>query len=158
MSIDESSKNLLRTIEEGLQNGEFKMYLQFIVDNKTNSLVSAEALSRWETAEGVVSPGKYIRAMEDSGLITVLDYQMFENACRKLSEWVGTECDAVSISCNFTRITISDADFADKITGMLLDECGIASDFDGELPFGVTAHSRTDEESVYVFLQNYTIF
>jgi EAL domain-containing protein (putative c-di-GMP-specific phosphodiesterase class I) len=40
---------------------------------------------------------------------------MFENACRKLSEWAGTEYDAISISCNFTRITISDADFADKI-------------------------------------------
>lgn len=115
MSINESSKKLLRTIEEGLQNGEFKMYLQFIVDNKTKGIVSAEALSRWETEEGVVSPGKYIRAMEDSGLITVLDYQMFENACRKLSEWARTERDAISISCNFTRITISDADFADKI-------------------------------------------
>lgn len=115
MSIEKSSANLLKTIENGLQNGEFKMYLQFIVDNKTKGIVSAEALSRWETADGVVSPGKYIRAMEDSGLITVLDYRMFENACRKLSEWARTERGAISISCNFTRITISDADFADKI-------------------------------------------
>ena len=43
-----------------------------------------------------------------------------------------------------------------RLTEMLLSECGIRSDFDGELPFGVTAHSRTDGENVYVFLQNYT--
>lgn len=47
-------------------------------------------------------------------------------------------------------------DFNDKFTARLLDECGITSDFDGELPLGVTAHSRTDGENVYVFLQNYT--
>ena len=47
-------------------------------------------------------------------------------------------------------------DFTDKITEFLLDECGIVSDFDGDLPYGMTAHSRTDGENVYVFLQNYS--
>lgn len=46
--------------------------------------------------------------------------------------------------------------FTDKITEKLLDECGITSDFDGELPYGMTAHSRTDGENIYVFLQNYS--
>ena len=116
MNIDETQSNLLETIANGLKNDEFKMYLQFIVDNKTKSIVSAEALSRWETADNVVIfPGKYIGVMEESGLITTLDYLMFEKACRKLSEWVGTELENISISCNFTRITISEADFATKI-------------------------------------------
>lgn len=47
-------------------------------------------------------------------------------------------------------------DFNDKMTDLLLSECGITSDFDGELPYGMTAHSRTDGENVYVFLQNYS--
>lgn len=47
-------------------------------------------------------------------------------------------------------------DFNDKFTELLLNECGITSDFDGELPYGMTAHSRTDGENVYVFLQNYS--
>ena len=38
----------------------------------------------------------------------------------------------------------------------LLDVCGITSDFDGALPYGVTAHSRTDGENLFVFLENYT--
>ena len=48
-------------------------------------------------------------------------------------------------------------DFNDKMTELMLNECGITSDFDGELPYGMTAHSRTDGENVYVFLQNYSI-
>ncbi len=43
-------------------------------------------------------------------------------------------------------------DLLEKLT----KELGICSDFDGELAEGVTAHSRTDGEKVFVFLQNYT--
>ena len=116
MIIDENSRSLLKDIEEGLHNDEFKMYLQFIVDNETKKIVSAEALSRWETADNVVIfPGKYIGLMEESGLITALDYQMYEKACQKLSEWASMDFADISISCNFTRITISEVDFVAKI-------------------------------------------
>jgi beta-galactosidase len=47
-------------------------------------------------------------------------------------------------------------DFADKIVGDILGECHITSDFDGALPFGVSAHSRTDGKNVYLFLENYS--
>jgi EAL domain-containing protein (putative c-di-GMP-specific phosphodiesterase class I) len=116
MNIDENPRELLEAIAMGLRNDEFKMYLQFIVDNKTKKIVSAEALSRWETSDYVlIFPGKYIGVMEESGMITTLDYLMLEKACRKLHEWEGTEFDDISISCNFTRITLSDVDFVDKV-------------------------------------------
>lgn len=54
-------------------------------------------------------------------------------------------------------ITFRDnGDFTDTVTERLLSECGITSDFDGELPYGMTAHSRTDGENLYVFLQNFS--
>ena len=47
------------------ENEEFKLYMQFIVDNKTKDIVSAEALSRWEKpGKGVLAPGSYIKKME----------------------------------------------------------------------------------------------
>ena len=103
---------LINKIEDGLRNDEFKMHLQFIIDNKTKRIASAEALSRWETADGeVILPGKYIGIMERSGLITMFDYYMFEKVCEKLSKWAGTEFGDIAISCNLTRITISERDF-----------------------------------------------
>ena len=58
-------KQLLKKIEDGFKNHEFKMYLQFIVDNNTKQIVSAEALSRWEPTQGdIVPPVKYIGLME----------------------------------------------------------------------------------------------
>ena len=109
-------KDFLKKIEEGLKNDEFKMYLQFIVDNKDKKIVSAEALSRWEDSSGeIISPAKYIGLMEESGLIANLDYCMFEKACCKLQDWKNTKFADFTLSCNFTRITISEKDFVSKI-------------------------------------------
>lgn len=47
-------------------------------------------------------------------------------------------------------------DLTDSLLADLLAQKGITSDFDGALPYGVTAHSRTDGENTFVFLENYT--
>ena len=107
---------ITKSIVEGLRNNEFKMYLQFIVDNKDKKLVSAEALSRWENPQkGIVGPGNYILHMETSGLISAHDFYMFELACRQLEKWKDTEYKDISISCNFTRITLSEEDCIEKL-------------------------------------------
>lgn len=109
-------KQFLKKIEEGYKNDEFKMHLQFIVDNKTKKIVSGEALSRWETASGdVIFPGAYIGLMEKTGLIVKFDYYMFEKVCKKLYDWKNTEFKDMTISCNITRITISEKNFIPTI-------------------------------------------
>ena len=107
---------LLNKIRYGLKNKEFKMHLQFLVDSKTKRIVSGEALSRWEDSSGeVIMPGKYIGPMEKSGLIINFDYCMFEMVCDRLSKWADTDFKDITISCNLTRITISEQDFVTKI-------------------------------------------
>ena len=124
-ALETEKKNVARDVEtakatesilEGIKNNEFKMYLQFVVDNKTKRLVSAEALSRWDKPEeGVKGPGFYIAHMEKTGLISKHDFYMFELACHQLEKWKGTEYEDISISCNFTRITLSEEDCIDKL-------------------------------------------
>lgn len=48
-----------------------------------------------------------------------------------------------------------EGDYITAITEEMLNKAGITSGFDGELPYGCTAHTRTDGEKVYVFLENY---
>lgn len=113
-------KELLKNIERGFVNSEFKMHLQFIVDNKTKNIALAEALSRWETVDGnVLLPGAYLGIMEKSGYIIRFDYYMFEQVCAQLSQWKDTMFKDVSISCNITRITISEKDFVEKIKAII---------------------------------------
>ena len=49
-----------------------------------------------------------------------------------------------------------DGSFTDRMVNEILNELNIKSEFDGKLKEGVTAHSRTDGENTYVFLENYT--
>ncbi len=109
-------KKMIESILKGLEKDEFKMYLQFIVDNATKKISSAEALSRWDKGEkGLVGPGNYIENMENAGLISKHDFHMFELVCRQLEKWNDTEYKDISISCNFTRITLSEESFIDNI-------------------------------------------
>ncbi len=114
-SIDEE-KLINESIIKGFKNNEFKLYLQFIVDNKTKKIVSAEALSRWESPKlGNLMPGKYLPAMEKFGYISQLDYYMFEACCKQLHKWADTQLDNITLSCNITRTTLSQKDFLNKI-------------------------------------------
>ena len=114
--IQTEEEKTVENILKGIENDEFKMYLQFVVDNKIKRIVSAEALSRWEDPQkGIIGPGDYIGHMETTGLISEHDFYMFELACRQLEKWRDTEYKDISISCNFTRITLSEEDCIDKL-------------------------------------------
>lgn len=109
-------KKILENITNGFKNKEFKLYLQFVVDNKSKKIISAEGLSRWDSREkGILTPAKYIEAMESSGLIKKLDFYMLEKVCKQLQKWRNTEFADLTLSCNFTRITLSEDDFIDTL-------------------------------------------
>ena len=112
----EEEKKTSESILKGIENNEFKMYLQFIVDNKSKKIISAEALSRWDNPhKGIIGPGFYIANMESTGLISRHDFYMFELACSQLEKWNNTEYKDISISCNFTRITLSEEDCIERL-------------------------------------------
>jgi len=116
ISKQAEEQKLIEGFSRGFENQEFKLYLQFIADNKTKEITSAEALSRWEhPEEGLLLPGKFIGAMESTGTISRLDYYMFDAVCRQLHKWHRTEFGDISISCNFTRLTLSEDGFREKI-------------------------------------------
>ena len=109
-------KKITEGIIKAFDRREFKLYLQFTVDAKTKDIVSAEALSRWDSLDnGLISPGKYIKIMEEDGLISKHDYYMFDLVCRQLEKWNGTKFSDIVISCNFTRITISEDEFVSTV-------------------------------------------
>ncbi len=54
--------------------------------------------------------------MEMAGLNSRHDFYMFEIACRQLEKWKGTEFENIALYCNFTRITLSEENFIDKLS------------------------------------------
>ncbi|MBQ4559603.1 MAG: EAL domain-containing protein [Tyzzerella sp.] len=105
---------LRKRLIDAVDNDEFEMFLQFIV-NQEGAIIGAEALSRWNNKEeGLLAPGHYIADMMNLNLIDRLDFCILEKACKQLAEWNRSEYQHLSISCNFTRITVSMPDFLSR--------------------------------------------
>ena len=107
---------LKQSIGKAIDNREFQIYMQFITDKTTEKICGAEMLSRWDNPErGLLRPDSYIEIMQNTGAITKHDYYIFENLCLLLEHWETTEYKELFLTCNFTRFSLSEKDFADKI-------------------------------------------
>ncbi len=80
MSVEVASQLMLENdIRRAMKEDEFEMYYQPQLDVKTNSIIGAEALIRWNHPEkGLVLPDTFIPLAEESGIIIQLEAWIFE--------------------------------------------------------------------------------
>ena len=72
---------LLRELRSALNNGEFEMWYQPRFDLESNTIVSAEALLRWNNSKGqVITPSQFIQLAEDTGIIVPIGISMTRQA------------------------------------------------------------------------------
>ena len=75
-------------IRRGIENDEFELLYQPGIRSSDNTMVSVEALIRWNHPErGLLGPGAFIPVAEFSDLIVELDCWVLDAACRQLQAW-----------------------------------------------------------------------
>lgn len=119
--VEETRQNerLHQRIMQAIKNEEFEIYIQFIVD-RNGTLFGAEAVSRWQhPEEGLLSPGKYIKMMNQSDVGTAHDLYIFSQVCRQLEEWQSNGNGHLFLSCNFTRYSVTTHDFVERLKEVL---------------------------------------
>jgi diguanylate cyclase (GGDEF)-like protein/PAS domain S-box-containing protein len=71
-----------------VQNNDFAMHYQPIVNLKSGRIVGFEGLVRWMHSErGIVSPNSFIAIAEETGLIVPLGWWVLEESCRQARHW-----------------------------------------------------------------------
>src|SRR5262249_51369636 len=102
---------------------EFIYEYQPIVNLKDGSIVSVEALARWQhPRQGMLPPAAFIDLAEQSGLIEPLTMRLLEKA---LSDWKETFSQySIPISVNLSVRSLRDPELPDRI-GDLLQARGI---------------------------------
>ncbi len=71
-----------------VQQEEFTVYYQPIIDLKQNKIAGFEALVRWiDPQKGIISPGEFLPLAEETGLICEIGSWVMKEACSQLSQW-----------------------------------------------------------------------
>jgi diguanylate cyclase (GGDEF)-like protein len=75
-------------LKGALENKEFELFYQPILDLATNQMWGCEALVRWKhPAKGMISPLQFIPNAEESGLIGPIGDWILEEACSTAMSW-----------------------------------------------------------------------
>jgi diguanylate cyclase (GGDEF)-like protein/PAS domain S-box-containing protein len=75
-------------LRRALENGDFYLKYQALMDAKTQTIIGAEALIRWEDEElGEVSPEEFVPLAEESGLIVDIGNWVFDTALSDVKRW-----------------------------------------------------------------------
>jgi diguanylate cyclase (GGDEF)-like protein len=86
-------------LRAAIQNGEFELYYQPILNLETSSIGSFEALIRWRhPTRGLVEPAHFIPAAEATGLILPMGEWAMRQACREAAAWPPGPKVAVNLS------------------------------------------------------------
>ena len=95
----EERRKLEFSLRRALEKNEFVLNFQPVVDAKAETIVSFEALLRWNSEEhGFVSPAKFIPLAEDTRLIVPIGEWVLREACREAARWPVDVKVAVNVS------------------------------------------------------------
>lgn len=107
-------KKMENSMQQALENGEFIVYLQPKINLEKSEIVGAEALVRWNSQDGLISPGEFIPFFEKNGFIVKLDLYVFDCVCRLLQDWENRGIAPIPISVNLSRNHLLDPQFLKK--------------------------------------------
>ncbi|MET8149822.1 putative bifunctional diguanylate cyclase/phosphodiesterase [Actinoplanes sp. NPDC049668] len=88
-------------MERGLEQKQFIVLYQPVVDMETERVTGVEALVRWHHPEdGLLSPNQFIANAEANGLIVPLGRWVLREACEQLARWRRETPDAAGLVMN----------------------------------------------------------
>lgn len=119
------SFSLQNDLARAIENDEFELHYQPLVNPIDGQILGAEALIRWRRApDELVFPAEFIGLAEESGMIVAIGQWVFTRACRQLNEWTSAGFDPLKISVNFSARELADVGTSD-VVAQALRESGV---------------------------------
>ena len=90
-----------KQLRTALDNEEFELYYQPIMDVKTNEIIGMESLIRWNNEIlGQVTPDEFIPIAEETGMIIPIGQWVLDKAIEQNVHWQKEACKPLTISIN----------------------------------------------------------
>jgi diguanylate cyclase (GGDEF)-like protein/PAS domain S-box-containing protein len=107
-------------LRDALDNDEFILEYQPIVDAVTSEYAGLEALLRWQhPVRGRLMPNEFIRVANDSGLINRIGLWVVEAVCRQIADFAREGIILPHVAVNVSPRQFQSADMCDEILASL---------------------------------------
>ena len=114
----EERRVLEMALRAALDNEEFHLLYQPVVQAGTGALMGFEALLRWTHPEfGSISPAKFVPLAEEARLIAPIGEWVLRNACIEAARWD----DPIRVAVNVSPEQLHNADFVSFVAAALRD-------------------------------------
>ncbi len=106
-------------LSSAIEQEQFRLLYQPIVDLQSGEVAGVEALIRWEHPEqGVVSPDQFIPVLEQTGQIIEVGRWVLSEACRQGAAW-WADGHQIGVTVNASACQLEDAQFVDDVVTAL---------------------------------------
>lgn len=102
-------------IRNGIDDDQFVVYYQPVVDLVDGRIVKFEALVRWNHPQrGLLNPSAFIGVAEASDLIIEIGTLVLEEACRQTAEWQCAGAD-ITLAVNISARELADPAIVERV-------------------------------------------
>jgi len=109
-------------LARALKNGEFELHYQPQFCLAGGHLVGAEALLRWQRADGeMVPPGVFIPIAEEGGLINDIGAWVLRQACLEAASWPSTSKGPLWVAVNLSAVQFRQSNLGALVQACLTD-------------------------------------
>ncbi|ARP39551.1 EAL domain-containing protein [Vibrio syngnathi] len=114
---------MLARLNKAIELQQFEPFYQPIIDLESGATIGAEALARWVTDEGIISPLEFIPLAEETGLIYDIGKQILHKSCRDTAIAIesGKWNKDFSIHVNLSVDQLSESGFIELVKTTLRD-------------------------------------
>lgn len=106
---------LEKALREAMDRNELQLHYQPQIDIASGKLAGLEALLRWNSPFGPVSPAEFIPVAEETGLIVPIGEWVISEACRQMVVWQQHGLPKVKVSVNVSARQFRDLHFSSKV-------------------------------------------
>jgi diguanylate cyclase (GGDEF)-like protein/PAS domain S-box-containing protein len=110
-------------LRQAVEQNEFRVYYQPIVELASCKILGFEALLRWQHPEqGLISPNRFLAAAEDTGLLVSTGQWLILQACKQLCAWADANYSFPTVmSFNLSAKQLSDPGLVGDLEAIVRD-------------------------------------
>lgn len=107
-------------LRKAIENNEFMLVYQPIVNIESGLIMRTEALLRWNHPNwGTISPLEFIPLAEETGQIIDIGYWVMKQVCEQLNTWIAKGLTPVPVGINLSPIQFLQKNLVSSITELL---------------------------------------